>query len=261
MPFAQTEHVEYYSFDIISDKQVVNAVFTRNGGVSPAPWAALNMGGTVGDDPQRVAINRQRAIKAIDRAERSVFDVWQVHSKDIVCATSPRQANTAHQKADAILTDRPEVTLFMRFADCVPIFLHDPYRKVVGLVHAGWKGTVNKIVAGAVQTMKQHYRSKPGDIIAAIGPSIGPDHYPIGQDVISWVESAFGVEAQSMLIKQGYEIKFDLWKANEYLLNESGVKNIEVAGFCTVCHLNQWYSHRAENGNTGRFGAFIGLRG
>ena len=115
--------LRYYTFDSLADCGVTQAIFTRQGGVSPEPWAALNLGGTVGDDPQRVAENRLRAFQAVGRSSASLYDVWQVHGDEVVIANAPRPPHTPHLKADAMLTDRPEVTLFMRFADCVPDFV------------------------------------------------------------------------------------------------------------------------------------------
>ena len=172
-------------------------MFTRQGGVSPQPWAALNVGGTVGDDPQRVLENRQRTFHALGLELESLYDVWQVHGTQVVCADAPRPAEQAHLRADAILTDRPGVTLFMRFADCVPVFLYDPTRKVIGLVHAGWKGTVQRAAAEAVAVMEAQYGSRADDILAAIGPSIGAHHYEVGAEVSSLVRQVFGADAAS----------------------------------------------------------------
>jgi purine-nucleoside/S-methyl-5'-thioadenosine phosphorylase / adenosine deaminase len=153
MPFHQPDSVRYYTFDLFDGAAVNHGVITRRGGVSPQPWEALNVGGTVGDDPQRVKENRQRSLKALGRTMDSIYDVYQVHSADVVCSDTPRPPDQTHLKADAIFTDNPEVTLFMRFADCVPILLHDPRHKVVGLVHAGWMGTVRRTVVAGVQAM------------------------------------------------------------------------------------------------------------
>lgn len=139
MPFHQVKSIRYYTFDIFDSTALTHAVFTRQGGLSPKPWESLNVGASamVLDDHQRVRNNRIRAFQALGRDPDSMYDVWQVHSADVVCADHPRPDDVPHVKADAILTDNPAVTLFMRFADCVPILLHDPVRRVVGVVHAG----------------------------------------------------------------------------------------------------------------------------
>jgi|WetSurMetagenome_2_1015567.scaffolds.fasta_scaffold149427_2 polyphenol oxidase len=237
----------------------IHGFFTRKGGVSTAPWTSLNQGGTVGDERLRTIENRKRAFEFFGRKVESIFDVWQVHGNTVICAEKPRALDEPHTKADAILTNKPELTLFMRFADCVPILLFDPVSKVVGGVHAGWKGTVNNIVGDAVQTLQETYNVKPADIIAGIGPSIGPDHYVVGEEVYAMAKKTFGKDISQVISNVEGKIHFNLWRANEYLLETQGVKTIECAKICTACNLGDWYSHRAENGATGRFGALIAL--
>ncbi len=259
MPFRASGGICYFQFEQFSG-DIVHAVFTRQGGVSPAPWSALNVGGTVGDEPERVRENRRMALAALGRSPESVYDSWQVHGVNVAIADTPRPPETPHVQADVILTDKPGITLMMRFADCVPIFLEDPIRRVVGIAHAGWMGTVQGTARSAVEAMQAHFGSKPAEIQAAIGPSIGPDHYQIGPDVISRVRQAFGSEAEDLLVVRDGSTYFDLWKANTLILQRSGVRQIENAGLCTVCHNEDWYSHRAERGQTGRFGAIIALQ-
>jgi YfiH family protein len=259
MPFIHASGLRYYTFASFPDNGLVHGIFTRQGGVSPAPWASLNMGGGVGDDLKCVRENRRRAFAAVGRPFESNFDVWQVHSADVVVANAPRSPDQPYIKADAILTDNPGVTLLMRFGDCVPILLYDPRRKVVGMAHAGWLGTVRLTVKAAVEAMQAHYGCRPADIFAGIGPSIALHHYQVGREVVAQVKAAFGDNSSFLLHEQEGAVKFDLWGANRLVLETCGVKQIEVAGICTACHLEDWYSHRGENGKAGRFGALIGL--
>ncbi len=258
MPFQSSGEIRYFQFEQLG-RGLTHAIFTRRGGVSPHPWAALNLGSTVGDDLERVRQNRQLALAALGRDPASVYDVWQVHGVEVAIAEAPRSPVSPHLQADAILTDKPGLTLMMRFADCVPILLHEPVCKVVGIAHAGWMGTVRGTVRFAVEAMQKHYGSSPADILAAIGPSIGPDHYEVGPDVVIQVQQAFGNDAASLLSAGSGSMKFDLWAANRLLLEQAGVRQVEVAGLCTACHTGDWYSHRAEKGRTGRFGAMIAL--
>jgi YfiH family protein len=257
MTFNQHHGLRYYQFDTI---QTRHALFTRHGGVSPNPWGSLNVGGTVGDDLARVRQNRILSFEALHREPETMFDVWQVHSADVVCARSPRPLDESYRQADVILTDKPDVTLFMRFADCVPILLHDPRQGVVSLAHAGWMGTLRDVATVTVDAMKKNYGCKPADIVAGIGPSIGPDHYEIGADVILQVMQKHGDESELFLKSQRGKIHFNLWEANRVALERAGVGTIEVSGICTACHIEDWYSHRAEKGRTGRFGALISLQ-
>jgi YfiH family protein len=259
MPFHSSNNIRYFTFDSLSVPGLRHAVFTRNGGNSPKPWDSLNVGGTVGDDPELVRENYINALQVLDLKHLDVYDVWQVHGSRVVIASSPRNPTQPHEQADAILTNKPGVAVFMRFADCVPIMLYDSAKKVVGIAHAGWKGTVLKVVGKAVQTMKEVYGCKFGDIRAAVGPSIGPHHYEIGEDVALKVRESFGRFSQDFLIERNGSKYFDLWGANRYILESQGVQYIENAGICTACNLADWYSHRGEHGRTGRFGALMVL--
>jgi polyphenol oxidase len=253
--------ISTYQFESFENKGVGHAFFARVGGVSPEPWSSLNQGGSIGDKRENVIENRKRAFDAIQRPVESIYDVWQVHGTEVVCTDSPRLLDAAHEKADAILTDRTDVTLFMRFADCVPILIYDPVKQVVGIIHAGWQGTVKRIVSHTIDVIQEKYQVDPANIIAGIGPSIGQCHYQVGEEVVEAVEFSFQDKAVDLIKNRNGHPFFDLWKANESLLRSSGVKNIQTAGECTACHTDEWFSHRAEHGSTGRFAAAIYLNG
>ncbi len=258
MPFTEKNGIRYLTFESFPG-EVLHGVISRRGGVSPAPWESLNVGGTVGDEKLRVRENRQRSFEAFGRSLASIFDVWQVHSAEAVCAEAPINPDTDLTQADIILTDRPEVTLYMRFADCVPVLFHDPVKGVIGIAHAGWLGTVRGAARAAVEAMQKRYGSRPADILAGIGPSIGPDHYEIGPDVIEQVMITFGKQSEQLIETHEGRTHLDLWTANRLQLQDAGVEQIEMAGVCTACSLDDWFSHRAEKGRTGRFGALMAL--
>ncbi len=255
----QASGLQYYTFESFDRYGIHHAIFTRLGGVSPVPWATLNLGGTVGDEPERVRENRNRAFLIFGTSIEKSFDVWQVHSNEVILVDDPKPVGTAHIKADAMLTDKKGVTLFMRFADCVPILLFDKNKGVAGIVHAGWKGTVDRIVEVAIRKMGSYYGSKPSNILAGIGPSIGCHHYTVGEEVFDEARKKTPeIVNDSFEIANG-KVNFDLWKANSQLLKINGVELIETAKICTACHLDEWFSHRGEQGKTGRFGVFIHL--
>jgi hypothetical protein len=260
MPFGQAGQIRFYTFNLLNREGIFHAVVTRNEGVSPAPWNSLNLGGSGGDDRARILKNRHLVFQAFEINNDSIFDVWQVHGNQVICTDGPRRAGVPHQKADAIITNNQNIKLLMLFADCVPILLFDPVRKVVGIVHAGWKGTALKVAAKTVETMCNCYATQPADILAAIGPSIGPDHYSVGNEVVLSFDTAYGLEARRFIRGRDGAVKLNLWEANHYILEQAGVKQIEVSEICTACHLEDWYSHRVENAVTGRFGVIIGLR-
>lgn len=260
MPFVSSNGLEYFQFDKMSGCAIVHGVFTRKGGISPEPFTSLNLGGTNGDLRNNVIENRKRMFDAVGRQVTSLFDVWQVHGAEVLVPTQPRVLNEPHLRADGIITDKPTITLLMRFADCVPIVLYDPVKHIAGLVHAGWQGTVKRIAAVAVEKMVNEFSCKPLDILAGIGPSIGPDHYEVQKDVVNRFSAVFGKTAEELIVERQGRLWLDLWQANRMVLQDAGVEEIEIANECTACNPDRWYSHRMENGITGRFGAVIGLK-
>ncbi|MHC1741005.1 MAG: peptidoglycan editing factor PgeF [Anaerolineaceae bacterium] len=259
MKLTRKNGVEYYQFDTFDSKLVNHAFFTRKGGVSPEPWKSLNQGGTVEDQRENVVENRRRVFAAIDRPVESIFDVWQVHGTNVICTSIPRNLDEEHAKADAMITNQPNVTLFMRFADCVPILMYDPDKLIISITHAGWGGTVKKIVSRTVQTLVENFKCDPNRLVAGIGPSIGVCHYQVGDEVITAVRDSFGKQSENFLVQREGKTYFDLWKANQYLLAMEEVGSIEVANLCTACHTEDWFSHRKESGKTGRFCATMFL--
>lgn len=259
MGFIEKNGLRYFQFDIFQDQPIFHAVLTRRGGVSRPPFDSLNTGGTVGDDPQAVLQNHQIIYQTLGYDYLSRFDVWQVHGTKIICTDSPRHPDTRHPKADGILTDKADITLFMRFADCVPILLMDPINKVIGIIHAGWQGTYKQIARVAVAEMSAHYGSHPETLLAGIGPSICQDCYEVGTPVWEAFIESFGSDGEKYFDEREGRLHLDLWQANRDVLEMAGVRRIETAGICTACHLEDWYSHRAEKGRTGRFAVLMTL--
>ncbi|BAJ63872.1 peptidoglycan editing factor PgeF [Anaerolinea thermophila] len=262
MRYVSSGEVRFLKADLLDTEPIFHGFFTRHGGVSPSPWASLNMATSVGDSRENVLENRARALRALTPEPRGIFDVWQVHSNRVVYTRQPRSLGEPHQQADAIITDNPEVVLLMMFADCVPILLFDPGHHAVGIAHAGWKGTVAKVARESVLSMKQAFGTKPEDLLAVIGPSICPEHYAVGSEVTHAVREAFGNDSSEVLLQENGVISLDLWRANQIILTQAGVlaDHIQTVEICTAEHTRDWYSHRAEMGKTGRFAAMIGLR-
>lgn len=259
MPFQHANGLRFYQFDIFSDS-IINAVFTRHGGVSPEPWSSLNLSLSVGDDEKNITANRIRAFESVRRNPASLHDVHLVHGVDIVFADSPRDLTIPIQKADILFTQNPEVSLFMRYADCVPLLFHDPKQNVIGLAHAGWMGTVKGVAEVSIKTMVEKYNCKPENIVAGIGPSISVDHYEIGDDVATQFREKYKQESEKVLQTRDNKLYLDLWSANAIQLRNVGVEQIQISGLCTACHLEDWFSHRAEKGKTGRFGVLLAMK-
>ena len=256
--------LKYYQFAAFSELGIPHGFFTRHGGVSPKPFDSLNMATTVGDSNENVLENLARMFAAFGLDLATRYDGWQVHSGTVTCVAKPRDVRARAMRTDALITDRPHVTLVMRFGDCVPVLIADPVRRAAAVYHAGWPGTVKKIGANVVRTMKAVYGSDPGDLIAAIGPSIGPDHFEVKEDVAGQLRAAFPDAAERIeRTDADGRTLFDLWTANRLTLESCGVnpKRIDVAGICTVCRKDDWFSHRGDRGKTGRFGVLISLDG
>jgi polyphenol oxidase len=248
----------YYQFNQFSELR--HGIFTRKGGVSQSPWASLNMGGSVGDDPVAVRANHVRAYEALGINGNRACTVWQVHSADVIVAENPPEGQHWLAKADAMITDRFDTPLVMRFADCVPLFFFDPIVGVIGMAHAGWRGTVAGVAANTVRMMTTTYGCQPGNIRAGIGPSISQQRYQVGEEVVAAVKAYFG-DVDALIASDPVDGTFylDLWQANRTDLERVGVEQIEIAGICTAQNTDEFFSHRAEHGRTGRFGAVLSL--
>jgi len=237
-----------------------HGIFTRYGGVSPEPWASLNMGGNVGDDPTNVRNNHDLMYESMGLNAERACTVWQVHSADVIVADAPVPERTWLAQADGIITDRMDTPLTMRFADCTPLLFYDPVQGVIGMAHAGWRGTVKGVGANTARRMIQDFGCKPRNIQVGIGPSIGPDRYQVGEEVVEAVWTYFGTTEGLINRNQNDGTAyFDLWAANKLDLERAGIEQIEVARICTSEQVDEFFSHRAEKGRTGRFGAVLSL--
>jgi len=251
---------------------LIHAVSTRHGGVSQGAFASLNLGRVVGDNAENVEANHQRLAEAVGVSREAMTTTWQVHSNRIVRATRAN-AGGMIDKADGVVTDVPGLPITQRYADCTPVLVYDPRRHAAGVAHAGWRGTVAGVASALVQAMVEQFDSDPADLVAAIGPAIGPCCYEVGQEVVEAAGAAFAaVRSEVLLTKESSlngngttnagrpAVHFNLWRANQWQFEQAGVRNIEVAGVCTRCQRDTFFSHRGDHGVTGRFGAVMMLR-
>lgn len=249
----------FFRFEALPDNGGVgHAVFSRRGGVSRAPFDSLNMSLSVPDERDRVYANRRRVYGLYGRDTNSVVHAHLVHGADVARVTQADNGAWV-EHVDGLITDQPGCVLSMNFADCAPIFLYDPVRHAIGLGHAGWKGTVVDLPGAMVRAMAAQFGSRPADLVAAIGPCIGPCCYEVGETVIDGVRAAFA--APDELLRQNGRPRphFDLPEANRRNLYNAGVVHIEHSEFCTACRTDLFFSHRAEKGRTGRFGTVFAL--
>ena len=256
---SEPHHPIYYQFDCWHHAPLRHGVFTRHGGVSKGPFDTLNVGGMLGDSQANVLENSRRIYHTLGLHPRQVCTVWQVHGADTVFVNGPQPQRKWLARADGMVTQRTDIGLAMRYADCVPVLFYDQVQHALGLAHAGWRGTVAGVVCAVVAAMQTAFGSVAADIQAAIGPSIGPEHYQVGEEVVAAVQSRFGSTEGLIARAADGSAYLNLWAANRRLLESVGVQHIEVAGICTAQRTDDFYSHRAEKGKTGRFGAVMAL--
>ncbi|HDL04467.1 MAG TPA: peptidoglycan editing factor PgeF [candidate division Zixibacteria bacterium] len=254
--------------NLLSHENITHFVTTRSGGNSGPPFESMNLGLSSGDNPIRVMENRRRLASALGFSMECMVTSWQVHGDNVRIITRKSIAeDISYRKiprvsADAMITDMPDVCITVVVADCAPVLFYDPEKIIIGIAHAGWRGTVKGIAGKVVRTLEKKFGCSPTDIIADIGPSIGPCCYEVGPEVISEVRENF--EYADELIKNadnkghGY---FDLWQANRRQLLEAGLSenNVEMSDQCTMCNQEIFYSYRAEGSKSGRMAAGIML--
>jgi len=261
------ESLGVFAFGSFSEFDRVSCVTTtRVGGLSAGPYAALNLGARCGDEPQVVLDNRAQ-LSAVTGAFPDLLTFGrQVHGSRISVVTGDLigsgaiDAETAISDTDAMITNIPDVPLVVLVADCCAVSLYDPVNSVVAVAHAGWRGTVAGIAAAAVAAMTDTFGSDPADLVAGVGPSIGPCCYEVGEEVVDAYTAGYP-DSVDRVFDRNDKLTFDLWEANRLQLWAAGVlaHRIEVAELCTSCRTDLFYSHRAENGKTGRFGSLIML--
>jgi hypothetical protein len=261
----QVNDIPYFQFDTLPENgRIQHAIFTRQGGVSPTPFESLNLSVSVPDEKDRVYENRRRAYGVYGRDTDTVVHAHLVHGRAVARVTQNNNGTWIHH-VDGIITNEPGCALTMNYADCTPIFLYDPIHQAIGLGHAGWQGTVKDLPGAMVQAMQSEFGSDPAQLIAGIGPAIGPCCYEVGENVITAVHNAF-TDPTSLLIHPTNKPTngrphFDLPEANRRNLIRAGVRHIEQSGLCTACRTDLFFSHRAEKGKTGRFGTIFVLNG
>lgn len=239
---------------------------TRVGGVSEGMWESLNLGPSRGDDPDHVRENYRRFFAAIGADGKRLAMTNQVHGGQVRCVTTADvhgdPCEKAGYEADGLMTDLPGVTLVVYSADCIPILFYDPARRVVAAVHAGWRGTAAGIATAAVERMRDVYGCDPADILAAIGPGIGPDCFETHEDVPNAMTAALSTAVlQHIKIKENGKFAVDLKGINAMRLEQAGLdrSHIAVSQLCTSCRSELFWSHRKLGTNRGSMAAAIQL--
>lgn len=260
----------YLEYPMLRETGIVRHGFsTRLGGVSEGCYASLNLSFDRGDREEAVKENFRRIGEAIGvRCEDMVLS-RQTHTTNVRIVTDADRGKGIirerdYTDVDGLVTNVPGVCLVTSYADCVPLYFVDPVKRVIGLSHSGWRGTVGKIGGKTVRLMQEAFGSDPADILAAVGPSVCMDCYEVSEDVIARVKEAFAEPLWDQLFygKPNGKYQLDLWKANELIFREAGIlqEHIAVTNVCTHCNSEILYSHRAAGDKRGNLCAFLALK-
>ena len=297
----QHGNVCYVQFGhLLQFPDLIHASFTRLGGYSKTPFWGLNVSYTSGDDFDNVIRNRMLALKALQIQTYPCATLWMVHGAEVVTldvdtwddwrtdwphrsyrvdqheliwTTKPRR------KADALITKHSGVALAMSSADCAPLMFYDPVEGVIGIAHAGWRGTARGIAAATIDAMSEQFGSHPNNIRAGIGPSIGPCCYEVTEELRGYFMGQQELDPISAdvsyrkLIRESAvfavkrmpdrdSLRLNLWETNRNQLLMAGVlpEHIESSEICTSCEKKRFFSHRGELGKAGRFPSILALR-
>ncbi|MEY4384571.1 MAG: hypothetical protein RI995_2113 [Bacteroidota bacterium] len=229
--------------------QLVAGVSTRHGGQSHGAYNSLNLGKHTADSPAIIEQNLQLLCNDLEVEPNQLARAYQCHGADIWHTNM----GGYQENFDAIIATQPGIIAGVGIADCCPILLIDPVKKIAAAIHAGWKGTVAQITKKTSIEFLEKYNSKPKDLLAWIGPCISQAHFEVGDEVAKYF-------ANSEKITLGPKYHVDLKKANVNQLHAAGIRQIEVSSYCTFEHNEHFFSHRKENGITGRMMAFAGFR-
>ena len=232
---------------------LVAALSTRHGGVSPSPYESLNLGLYTEDDFRNVRENRVRFFEALGFTEGDVVGLYQKHEDWVLWAFEPKQ----YVGYDAIISKEKNMLLTITIADCVPILVYDSENEALGAVHAGWRGTVKEIVRKTLERMNRKFGTDGKDCFAYVGTCIDECSFEVGEKVAAKFEDEFKRFDE---FKQKFFV--DLKMANKAQLMNFGIpeSQIEVSPFSTVLNNEDYFSYRKEGGTTGRGLAVIGMR-
>ena len=254
-------------FSLFAD--VSHGMSTRHGGVSAGPFTSLNMGYSTADSEANVRRNRRRFLEAVGATTaisarlthgNQVTVLRASDSADLSLEKRPVRSGSDHEEqvfgTDGVLSDITGLHVLMTFADCVPILVADRRRGVIGAAHAGWRGTASGMASHLIRAMQDSFGCDPSDIIAGIGPSIGPCCYTVAEEVVA----AFASRGSEPVLVRNGATRLDLWATNERQLQAAGASAsaIENLRVCTGCNVDTYFSHRAEGGLTGRLALCIG---
>lgn len=259
----------YFQFEKISSSpSVISAFFSRLGGISKFPFEGLNLGLHVKDNRDNVLQNRNFVLKELGFTSSMLISMEQIHSDNLSEVSLLHKGLGAYSWDDAIpstdgmISGDKGILLMALVADCSVVVFYDPLKEAIGIGHCGWRGTVKKLSVKIINEMAMRFGSSPSDLLAGIGPCIGPCCCEVGMEVKEMFFNSFGHASENFFELNKGKLHLDIQKALVYQLISSGVKeeNIDIIKLCTSCRTDLFYSHRREKGITGRNAVFIGMR-
>ena len=262
MRLHEQDGVLWFSFPGLDREEgLVNAFSTRIGGASTGDCATMNFSYSLGDKPEHVLENYRRMGKVCGFAPEDCVSSDQTHTVNVRRVTREDCGSgvTGPKRffdTDGLLTDEPGIVLATSYADCVPLYFYDPVRRAIALSHSGWRGTAAGMGRVTVEAMADMFGTGPGDLLAAIGPSICQDCYEVSRDVAEQFDPACSYETENG------KFQLDLTAANLRILMDAGIpkERILLSGLCTCCNPDLLWSHRATKGRRGTLEAFLMLK-
>ena len=262
--------VPYLSFKALEDTgMVINGFSTRLGGASKGRFATMNFSYSRKDDPADVLENFTRMADALGVERDRMVVSYQTHTTNVRRVTREDEGKGVirerdYRNVDGLITDVPGITLVTFYADCVPLYLVDPVHHAIGLSHSGWRGTVRRMGQVTMDAMKEAFGTRPEDVTACIGPSICRDCFEVGEEVAQNFREAFEAKYWPELLeeKAGGKYQLNLWRANEIIFLEAGIRpeHIQVTDICTHCNPELLFSHRTCGDERGNLAAFLCLK-
>ena len=256
-------------YPLLDQTGIIEHCFTtRLGGVSEGIYSTLNFSFTRGDNPEAVRENYRRVAETFGKTVDDFVCTDQTHTTNVLQVGKEERGygvtkERPYTDIDGLITNEPGVILSTFYADCVPLYFVDLVNKAIGLSHSGWRGTVGRMGQKTLEAMAEAYGTKPEDVYAAVGPSICQDCYEISEDVAEHFYQEFQGHGDEILINKGNgKYQLDLWKTNEIVLLEAGIKkeHLALTNVCTCCNSEVLFSHRASHGKRGNLAAFLMLK-
>lgn len=262
--------VPYFTFPAFDELPgIIHGFSSRLGGVSEGFLSSMNLSFSRGDEPERVRENFRRIAESIGFSEKDLVFSMQTHTANVRrvgredCGRGLERP-VGYCDVDGLVTNEPGVVLATFYADCVPLFFVDPVHHCIGLSHSGWRGTVGKIGKATVEMMAKEFGSEPGDLLAAVGPSICQECYEVSEEVIGLFRENFAEELWPKLFyrKANGHYQLNLWEANRLIFQEAGIlpQHITVTDICTACNPELLFSHRASGGKRGNLAGFLEIK-